>query len=199
MYAVLIWFPNASPSLVQKLQTIQNSALRIATGCVEMASIDHLHNKTEILPIQDHLARALQPTNPSHSAITSPSGSKDMKQTLQSRFLHCVALHLSSSILPPTDYGITINSLPTRAVTTSKTLLSHNRVLQTASPQIALVRAWRRSSYRACLSSTSRLFLLLLLLPLSPLLLTDNRVRGKYHHHHLPDIRHGPKREVVSY
>ena len=42
------------------------------------------------------------------------------------------------------------------------------------------VRAWRRSSYRACLSSTSRLFFLL---PLSPLLLTDKRVRGNYHYH----------------
>ena len=57
-----------------------DSALRIATGCVKMASIDHLHEETEMLPVQDHLslicsqhiARALQPTNPSNSVVTSP-------------------------------------------------------------------------------------------------------------------------------
>ena len=110
MYAAPIWFPNTSTSLVQKLQTIQNSALRIATGCVRMASIDPFHEETEMLPVQDHLslicyqylARALQPNNPSHSVITSPSGSRDMKQTLQSRFLHSVAPHLSSGLPPPT-------------------------------------------------------------------------------------------------
>ena len=60
---------NTSPSLVQKLQAIQNSALRIATGCVKMTSIDHLFEETKMLPVQDHLclisfqylARALQP------------------------------------------------------------------------------------------------------------------------------------------
>ena len=78
-----------------------------------MASIDHLHEETEMLPVQDHLslifsqhlARAFQPTNPSRSVVTSPSGSRDMKQTLQSRFLHYVAPHLSSGIFPHTDYG----------------------------------------------------------------------------------------------
>ena len=38
MYVALIWFPNTSPSLIQKLLTIQNSALRIAIGCVKMTS-----------------------------------------------------------------------------------------------------------------------------------------------------------------
>ena len=95
--------------------------------------------KETILPVQDHLslissqylARALQPNNPSNSVVTSPSGSRNMKQTLQSRFIHWVVPHLSSGILPLTDYGTTIKSLHIRAVSNSKSLLSHNRVLQT--------------------------------------------------------------------
>ena len=87
MYADPIWFPNTSPSLVQKLKTIQNSALCIATGCVKMASIDHLHEETEMLPAQDYLSlicsqyltRAFQLTNPPHDIVTSPSASTDMK------------------------------------------------------------------------------------------------------------------------
>ena len=46
-----------------------NSAVRIATGCVRMTSIDHLQEETKILLVQDHLslissqylARVLQP------------------------------------------------------------------------------------------------------------------------------------------
>ena len=46
-----IWFPNTSPTLIQKFQTIHNSALRIATGCVRITSIDHLHEETKMLPM----------------------------------------------------------------------------------------------------------------------------------------------------
>jgi len=61
-----------------------------------------------MLPVQDHLslissqylARAIQPNNTSHSAVTSSSGIRNMKQTLQPRFLHRVAPYLSSSIPP---------------------------------------------------------------------------------------------------
>ena len=78
-----------------------------------------------------------------------------MKQTLQSRLLHCVAPHLSNGILPPTDYGTTIKSLHTRAVTISKSLLSHNRALQTASPQIDLEKVNLPRHYRCTLSQLS--------------------------------------------
>ena len=56
MYAVTIWFSNAKPSLIQKLQIIQISALRIATGCVMMTSINHLLEETKMLPFQDHFS-----------------------------------------------------------------------------------------------------------------------------------------------
>ena len=56
MLAAPIWFPNTSPSLVQNLQAVQNSSLRIATGCVKMTSTDHLHKETKVFPVQDHLS-----------------------------------------------------------------------------------------------------------------------------------------------
>ena len=40
MYAAPIWLSNTSPSLIHKLQAIQNSAFLIATSCVRMTSID---------------------------------------------------------------------------------------------------------------------------------------------------------------
>ena len=113
MHAAPIFFPNISPSLIQKLKAIQNSAVLIATGCVKMASVEHLHEETEMLHVQDHLSliwsqyltRALQPDNPSHSVVTSPSVIRNLIQTLQSRFLHCVATYISSGILPLSNYG----------------------------------------------------------------------------------------------
>ena len=90
------------------------SAHCIATGYVRMTSIDHLHEEAKIFPVQDHLflissqylARAIQPNNPFHNVVAYPSGIRNMKQTLQSRFLHCVAPYLSSGIRPPTDYWV---------------------------------------------------------------------------------------------
>ena len=109
MHAAPIWFSNTSTSLIQKLQAIQNSALRIATGCVEMTSMDHLHGETKMLLVQDdrslissqYVTIALQPNNASHSVVTSPLDSRNMKQALQSRLIDYFARHLSSRILPP--------------------------------------------------------------------------------------------------
>ena len=72
-----------------------------------------------MLPVQDHLSlissqylvRALQTYNLSQSVVTAHSGIRDKKKNLQSRFLHRVALYLSSRILPSFDYGTTIKSL----------------------------------------------------------------------------------------
>ena len=74
VHAAPICFLNTSPFLIQN---IQNSALRIATCCVKITSIDHLHEETKMLSVQDHLSlissqylaqyltRTLQPNNPS--------------------------------------------------------------------------------------------------------------------------------------
>ena len=56
MSAAPIWFLNTSPSYIQKLQIIQDSVFRIATGFVKMTSIDLLQEDTKMLPIQDHLS-----------------------------------------------------------------------------------------------------------------------------------------------
>ena len=101
MYADPIWFPNTSPSLIQKLYIFQNSALRIATGSVEIISIDHLCEETKMHPVLDllslissqYLARALLHNNPSHSVVTSPSGSR-LKKNFNSYLGYILTLNL---------------------------------------------------------------------------------------------------------
>ena len=88
MNAAPIWFTNTSSFLAQKVQAVPNSALRVATGCVKMTSINHLHEETKMLHFHDHfslissqhLARTLQSNNPSHIIVTSPSGIRGMKK-----------------------------------------------------------------------------------------------------------------------
>ena len=55
-YASSIWSPLASStSSIDKLQVMQNAALRTATGCTQDTNIQHLHDETLILPIHEHL------------------------------------------------------------------------------------------------------------------------------------------------
>ena len=51
----LLWSPLASSTSINKLQVMQNAALRTATGCTQDTNIQHLHEKTLILPIHEHL------------------------------------------------------------------------------------------------------------------------------------------------
>ena len=53
-YASSIWLPLSSSTSINKLQVMQNAALRAATGCTQDTNI-HLHDETLILPIDEHL------------------------------------------------------------------------------------------------------------------------------------------------
>ena len=49
-YAPSIWSPMASPTSMNKLQVMQNAALRACTGCTHDTNIQHLHDETNNLP-----------------------------------------------------------------------------------------------------------------------------------------------------
>ena len=144
-YAAPTWFPNTSPSYIQKLQRIQNTALRISTGCVKMSPIDHLHAETQVLPVQDHLtllcsqflARALQPSHVSHPLVTSPPSPRNIKHTLHSKFHHLVAPYTVGGIIPPDTYTDTLKFLHTGAVARAIASRSPNKVLLTSPPVVA--------------------------------------------------------------
>ena len=79
-YASSIWSPMASPTSINKLQVMQNAALRACTGCTHDTNIQHLHDETNISPIQKHLqlhaSQVRQKAqNPSHPLYRSGLGS----------------------------------------------------------------------------------------------------------------------------
>ena len=53
-YAVPIWSPIISQTCWDRLQVVQNQALRVATGCLAMTPIEHLHRETKVLPLREH-------------------------------------------------------------------------------------------------------------------------------------------------
>ena len=92
-YASSIWLLMASPTSINKLQVMQNAALRACTGCTHDTNIQHLHDETNILPIQKHLQlhasqirqKAQYPSHPLYKYTThnnsQPSTTPDTHQT----------------------------------------------------------------------------------------------------------------------
>ena len=77
-YASSIWSPLVSSTSINKLQIIQNTALRTVTGCTPDTNIPHLHDETLTLPIHEHLQlhasqykpKTQHPSQPLHKHTT---------------------------------------------------------------------------------------------------------------------------------
>ena len=54
-HAGTIWSSTASKTNITRFQTIQNAALRTATGCTADTNTQHLQDETLVLPIKNHL------------------------------------------------------------------------------------------------------------------------------------------------
>jgi hypothetical protein len=89
-YASTVWSPIVSDSNIKKLQTTQNAALRIATGCTADTNIQHLHTKTKTLPLSYHLKlhasqlrhKSLLPAHPLHSLTQQTTCPRNKKDTI---------------------------------------------------------------------------------------------------------------------
>ena len=73
-YVSSIWSPLVSSTSINKLQVMQNAALRTATGCTQNTNIQHMHDETLTLPIHGHLqlhtSQYKRKTHPLHQLTT---------------------------------------------------------------------------------------------------------------------------------
>ena len=77
-YASSAWSPIASSKRIDKLQFMQNAAVRTATGCTQDTNLQHLHDETLTLPIHGHLQlhasqykqKTQHPSHPLHKHTT---------------------------------------------------------------------------------------------------------------------------------
>ena len=88
-YGAPIWAPLISQTSWEKLQRVQNQALRTATGCLAMASIPHIHRECKVIPIQEHsklltkqfTAGCFLSSHPGHKNLNRPPPPRNLKQT----------------------------------------------------------------------------------------------------------------------
>ena len=92
-YAAPVWSTNASDTSLEKIQRIQNEALRIITGSYKMSSIEYLHSETKMLLVKDHLnllsaqylVHCLDTENVCHHITTMDHPPRKIKETLFTR------------------------------------------------------------------------------------------------------------------
>lgn len=140
-YGAPIWSPIISNNSWNKLQVVQNQALRIATGCLKMSNTDHLHQETKVLPLQPHatlitkqfLLYSHLPGHPGQKHLDRPPPPRDKKKTALD-FKDDLA-HLPA-VVDKRSYKQGLKSLHTSAVQKVKNDYTDNRVLNARPPEI---------------------------------------------------------------
>ena len=97
-YAAPVWSTNLRDTNYRNIQYTQNEALRIATGCHKMSSVNHLQVEAKMLKVREYsellsaeyLARCLEPGNVCHSITTRETPKRRMKETLFTRHRNTV-------------------------------------------------------------------------------------------------------------
>ena len=138
-YAAPVWSLNLHDTNYRKIQYTQNEALRIATGCHKMSSIDHLHTEAEMLKVKEHsellsaqyLARCLEPGNVCHSITTRATPERQMKETLYTRHRNTIEPMVVNNYMKAT-----LQALHTAAVVKAVQCHERNVVLDGRPPPI---------------------------------------------------------------
>jgi len=141
-YAAPVWFPTVSTESIKALQIIHNSSARIATGCHQRASIDHLHRETQLLRVEQslgllcsqYLASALRPNHPSFQIVSQPTSQTPKKHTLRSRYLPSVSPYLTGGTIDPLEYENIRNDLHHQTVQAAIQSQTPNPILQDIPP-----------------------------------------------------------------
>ena len=133
-YSSYIWSPLPSSTNNNKLQVIQNAALRTATLCTQERNIQHLHDEILTLPIHEHLqlhaSQYKQKTqHPSHSLH---------KLTLTLQCLKPIFNNGRSTTNIPTDsHTVTTTDIKTNIIISRHLTNSGNaQILRTPPPHI---------------------------------------------------------------
>jgi len=138
-YAAPVWAPIISKTSWNDLQKVQNQALRVATGCYLKSNVDHLHQETKVLPLQEHstmitkqfLAASFLPAHPGYKHLDKPPPARSRRP--------CSRMHkdeVSSKYQAGMSYKQTIKSIHTDTVQQCLDKYKPNKVLNSKPPEI---------------------------------------------------------------
>src|SRR6476469_5201561 len=143
-YGNTLWSPIISNTNFNKLQTTQNTALRIITGCTADTNIQHLHTETQILPLSTHLKlhasqlkqKAQLPTHPLHSFTKQNPSRRQMKQTIFKITSFTTNLDANPTNTTETTVQFNINEIHHSKVENHMQSLKPNKIINQPAPLI---------------------------------------------------------------
>ena len=135
----------ASTTGITKLQTIQNMALRIATGCTSDTNIQHLHNETNILPLNAHLKlhssqlrqKSQHPTHPLHKFTVLTENERHKKQTIFDNNNYTVNINMKSDLICEDLIQSNLKLIHSHIVSNHLSQRPPNKVLQDQTPSVS--------------------------------------------------------------
>ena len=139
-YGNQIWSPIIEENNWSKLQRVQNKALRIATGCLQMTSESHLHQETKVLPVKEHckmigkqyVAACHLPGHPGRKNLHNLAGRQMKKSIMQ----HSTEI---SGIFTDTEpsYKSVLRKIHTESVAETISKYPANKVFDQKPPDIS--------------------------------------------------------------
>ena len=140
-----VWSPIIKDTHWNKLQSIQNQALRIATGNLAMAPIDHLHQETKVLPIRNHcemvskqfLAACHTPDHPGNKQLLKEKNKRKMKNTIVTMHEEEIANKFTTHQPTTEEYKNVIKIIHTESVANTINNYQNNKVLLRKPPEIS--------------------------------------------------------------
>ena len=144
-YASSIWSPIASSTSINKLQAMQNAALRTATGCTQDTNIQHLHDETLILPIHEHLhfhasqykQKTLHPSRPLHKHTTYFNTPRLKTLTIFKNGRYTTHIPTDPHTVTTTDIKTNMLHIHTSLVYRHLATRGNNKILRTPPPYIS--------------------------------------------------------------
>ena len=144
-YASSIWSPMASPTSINKLQVMQNAALRACTGCTHDTNIQHLHDETNILPIQKHLQlhasqvrqKAQYPSHPLYRYTTHNTSQRLKKPTTFNNSRYTTNISTDPCTVTTADIKANMRDIHTIIVSQHLAARDNNKILRTHPPQVS--------------------------------------------------------------
>ena len=143
-YTSTIWSPIISNTNMNKLQTIQNSALRTITGCTLDTNTHHLHTETKILPIDTHMKlhgsqlrqQAQDPEHTLHLLIMQEPPATLKKQTIFHSNNYTTNIDTPSGTTTQETIKTNTAQIHTQIVTNHMQTIPHNKILNRTPPEI---------------------------------------------------------------
>ena len=140
-YASSVWSPIASLTSINKLQVMQNAALKTATGCTQDTNIQHLHDETLTLPIHEHLQLHASQYKQKTQHITSPTQthnilqhSKAKKNTIFNNGHYTTNISTDPHTVTTTDIKTNMHHIHTSIVFRHLATRGNNKILRTPPP-----------------------------------------------------------------